>query len=211
LGFIPILLGLIWAPNKQKPDVIISRDGTTIAVRGTDGRLSAVAVRGGMFELARWLEYDGDTRPAKDVAAAQSFRCDALGCVAHVGGHEIAVLAGAAALRDHCGSASVIVARFLAARLCERSGFTQAVRPIIIDQDRSRAGTGHVLNLTAQGVMVETVEEARGDRPWSRSGVAAFSQRPREPPATNVPFAATPIDTGPDADDDSPGARSGFP
>lgn len=212
LGLIPIVLGLLCTPYRLKPDVIVSRDGTTVAVRGAEGRLSAIAVRGGMFELARWLDYDGDTRPAKDVATARAFRCDALGCISRVGPHEIAVLAGAAALRDHCASASVIVARFLATGLCAHA----AKQPILIDAAQSRSGNGHVLTVRGQGFEVLTVEAARRDRPWSRASVQAASRsaRPQStqtPHATDVPFATTPPDPRAEPDDDAPPNRGAFP
>lgn len=211
LGLIPIVLGLLWTPNRLKPDMIVSRDGTTVAVRGPDGRLSAIAVRGGMFELARWLEYDGDTRPAKDVAAAQAFHCDALGCTSHIGTHEIAVLAGAAALRDHCES-SVIVARFLAAGLCAHA----RKQPVLIDAAQSQSGSGHVLTLHGSDIQVLTVEAARGNRPWTRAGVQAASRSTRArsevaPRDTDVPFATTPPDPRAEPDDDAPQSRGGFP
>lgn len=220
LGFLPIAAGLLWTPIRAHPDMIISRDGTTVAVRGADGRLSAVAVRGGMFELARWLEYDGDSRPAKDVAVAKGFTCDALGCVTHAGGHEIAILAGAAALRDHCASAAVMVVRFLLAGGCGGNVERRTPQPLItIDPLASRNGNGHVLYFKPDGIDVRTVEDARGVRPWTRAALVADATRrhrdadldsgvvPRE---TEVPFATTPPD-GAAADDDAGGRRGAFP
>ena len=221
LGFLPIVAGLLWTPSRARPDMIVSRDGTTVAVRGADGRLSAVAVRGGMFELARWLEYDGDSRPAKDVAASQGFVCDALGCVTRSGGHEIAILAGAAALRDHCATASVIVLRFLAPRGCDSARPAGDTKPtmIAIDPAASRAGNGHVLYFGAGGIAVHTVESARGLRPWTRASLLADTALRRQdadldsgrpPPETNVPFATTPPDGDTEPDDDGPRRRGAF-
>lgn len=202
LGVLPIAAGLLNAPNLQRPDVLVSRDGTTVAVRRDDGRLSAVAVRGGLFELSRWLEYDGDKRTAKDVAAAEGFSCDALGCAIRTRGHEIAILSSAAALRDHCATASVIVVRFLAGRACEGSART----PILIDPSAVRSGDGHLLTFTQTGIELRTVAEARGARPWTRSGALADTRAgPARPPReTNVPFATTSPDGPPEPDEDGP-------
>ena len=222
LGFLPIVAGLLWTPSRQRPDMIVSRDGTTVAVRGPDGLLSAVAVRGGMFELARWLEYDGDSRSAKDVAAAKGFTCDALGCVARSNGKDIAILASAAALRDHCADAAVIVMRFLAPAGCKgelHSGAHYA-GPLIIDPLASRNGNGHVLVFTAAGIEVKTVEASRGLRPWTRAALLAdaVSRRRQDdldtgrlPRETNVPFATTPADGVPEPDDDVLPRRGAFP
>jgi competence protein ComEC len=207
LGLLPIAVGLLVTPTLQRPDMLISRDGTTVAVRGGDGRLSAVAVRGGMFELARWLEFDGDIRPAKDVAAAANFTCDAVGCVTRTGAREIAILASAAALRDHCGSASVIVMRFLASRGCQPT--SGSAQPIMIDPQSLRAGDGHMLTFKPDGIAVTRVADARGLRPWTQAGRAADtapSLAERPPRDTNVPFATTPAEPLPDPDDeDRPG------
>jgi competence protein ComEC len=183
-------------------------------VRRDDGRLTAVAVRGGMFELARWLEYDGDKRTAKDVAAAEGFSCDALGCAIRTRGHEIAILSNPAALRDHCATASVIVVRFLATRAC--AGTSQP--PQLIDPASVRNGDGHLLSFTADGIVMRTVADFRGQRPWTRAGILADTTRDdtsrydtRPPRETNVPFATTPPDGPPEPDDDGRSARGVIP
>jgi competence protein ComEC len=200
LGLLPIAAGVLNTPNIQRPDVLVSRDGTTVAVRRDDGRLTAVAVRGGMFELARWLEYDGDKRTAQDVAAADGFLCDALGCAIRARGREVAILSNPAALRDHCATASVIVVRFLAARACEGT----VPPPLLIDPAAVRSGDGHLLSFTASGIAMRTVADFRGARPWTRAGVLADALRDdmRTPRETNVPFATTPADGVAEPDDD---------
>ena len=91
LGVAPIALGLMLAPTGQRPDVLIGRGADLVAVRGADGRLSALAGRGSAFELARWLEHDGDGRPPAEAGKAQAFRCDSQGCTAQVKGVRVAV------------------------------------------------------------------------------------------------------------------------
>ncbi len=218
LGVIPIAAGLLWSPSRVKPDMLVSRDGSTVAVRGADGRLTALAVRGGMFELARWLEYDGDARPAKDVAAAQGFSCDALGCVARVQGREIAVVAAAAALRDHCATASVVVLRFLSPAGCEAARFPAQPPLLVIDPQSNRDGSGHVVYFRREGIAVETAESARGVRPWTRRSLLADVERTRNaadldsgrsPHETNVPFATAPLEPLADADDAPAGTGPG--
>ncbi len=206
LGFLPIAAGLLIAPNLIRPDVLVSRDGTTLAVRRDDGRLSAVAVRGGLFELARWLEYDGDSRSAKDVAASDGFSCDPLGCAIRTQGREIAILASAAALRDHCATAAVIVVRFLAGRACDGS----PQQPLIIDPAAVRASDGHQLTFTTHGINIRTVAASRGTRPWTRAGVLAdaLGEPARPPRETNVPFATTPLRWPAEAEDEAEPPRN---
>ena len=91
LGVVPIALGLMLAPTGSRPDVLIGRGAELVAVRGADGKLSALAGRGSTFELARWLEHDGDGRPPAEVGKGTAFRCDSQGCTALVKGVRLAV------------------------------------------------------------------------------------------------------------------------
>ena len=77
LGVVPIVAGLMLAPAGRRPDVLIGRGAGLVAVRTATGELSALAGRGSSFELARWLEHDGDGRPQAEVAKASAFHCDA--------------------------------------------------------------------------------------------------------------------------------------
>ena len=93
LGVAPIALGVMLAPTGSRPDVLIGRGAGLVAVRGDDGKLSALAGRGSTFELSRWLEHDGDGRPAAEVGKGTAFRCDGQGCIAQVKGVRLAVAA----------------------------------------------------------------------------------------------------------------------
>lgn len=162
LGAAPIALGLMLAPTSQRFDVLIGRGADLIAVRGADGRLSALAGRGSTFELARWLEHDGDGRPPAEAGKAQAFRCDSQGCTAVVKGLPIAVAESAAALRDDCGSASILILKFPKANGCRPSG-------PVIDVDDVSARGAHALTVADGRIRLETVADTRGDRPWARS------------------------------------------
>jgi competence protein ComEC len=172
LGLAPIVLGLVLAPTGRRPDVLIGRGGSTVAVRDDAGRLSALAGRGSSFELARWLEHDGDARPQAQVAQAAAFRCDHQGCTARVKGLLLAVARSPAALRDDCTAASVVVLRFPRPRACAPQG-------VLIDADMLARDGAHALHVEAGRVRIETVAAARGNRPWApRSGHIA----PAAPP-----------------------------
>jgi competence protein ComEC len=169
LGMVPIALGLMLAPTGQRPDVLIGRGAGLLAVRGADGRLSALAGRGSGFELARWLEHDGDARPPAEAAKASAFRCDRQGCIAHVKGLRLAVARSGAALRDDCSLATIVVLALPRPRRCAPAGPA-------IDLDDVKARGAHALIIRDGKVRIETVADARGDRPW------ASSTRATEPP-----------------------------
>jgi competence protein ComEC len=159
LGLIPMLIGLALAPMITRPDILIRRDMGLVAVRGADGELSALAARGSTFELARWLEHDGSTRPPAEAAKAQAFRCDAAGCTAQVKGLLVAVATTPEALRDDCAAAAILVLKFARTERCPRPG-------VVIDAEDVRVRGTHVLYLEPGGVRVETLADTRGARPW---------------------------------------------
>jgi competence protein ComEC len=159
LGIAPIVAGLVLAPTGRRPDVLVGRDAGLVAVRAADGRLSALAGRGSSFELARWLEHDGDSRPPAEAAKAQAFRCDAHGCTARVKGALVAVANSPAALRDDCAAAAILVLKFARPRGCSAG--------VTIDVEDVRRRGAHGLTVEPTGVRVETVAGNRGDRPWA--------------------------------------------
>ncbi len=198
LGIIPVALGLLFAPGQLRPDILVGRDGTTVAVRDKGGRLSALASRGSSFELARWLEADGDRRTASDAAAAMAFRCDPLGCVGESGGRRVVIAANAAAFRDDCATAGVIILKVRRTRGCGVGGAT-----VLIDPASLEAEGAHAVYLTGATPVVATVRATRGDRPWSRrierprsaprdgdservAGFAGLERRFREPPRPEI-------------------------
>jgi competence protein ComEC len=165
LGAAPIALGLMLAPMGQRFDVLIGRGADLVAVRGADGRLSALAGRGSSFELARWLEHDGDGRPPAEAGKAQAFRCDRQGCMALVKGFRIAVAESAAALRDDCGVVSILILKFPKPSGCRSQG-------PVIDVDDIEARGAHALTIEDGRIRVATVADTRGDRPWSARSAA---------------------------------------
>lgn len=160
LGLAPVALGLALAPLRQAPDILVGRDGTLVAVREGKAGLSALTGRGGMFELGRWLEHDGDGRTPEMVAEAKAFRCDASGCIAEVAGRVVAVARHAAALRDDCAIASVRVLAIPEARTCPAGGLT-------LSQERLRALGAHAVFFDGASITVQTVADTRGKRPWT--------------------------------------------
>jgi competence protein ComEC len=161
LGVVPVVLGIMLAPAGQRPDMLIGRGAELVAVRGADGNLAALASSGSAFELARWLEHDGDGRKAADVGKGSVFRCDRLGCTATVRGTRVAIASSPAALRDDCSAAAIVVLKFARARGCNPSG-------ALIDADDITAHGAHALYIDAGRVRVETVANYRGDRPWAQ-------------------------------------------
>ncbi len=108
-GLALILSGLLIAPWQVRPDVLVGRKGQTVAVRGWDGKLRALKMMGDDYQLARWLEHDGDRRPVDAAKSRQAFACDASGCVAHVKGAVVAVSTHVRSLREDCARSQILI------------------------------------------------------------------------------------------------------
>ena len=172
LGLPVIALGLALTPTLERPDILIGRDGKLVAARASGSSLSALPAPRALYELARWLEADGDARPAKTVALAQGFRCDAASCTAILKGQRLAVTHHASALPDDCVRASILV--------LDRPRPKGCTRPfIVIDPNAIRQSGAHAVVISSRGLLrVETVAGVRGDRPWSRPALASSAALP---------------------------------
>ncbi len=91
----------------RRPDILAGLE--RIARCSSRSRRSARGhIRGrATFELARWLEHDGDSREPKDVLnKRQAFRCDGIGCVAKAAGDTTSSVARhGSAFADDCAAA----------------------------------------------------------------------------------------------------------
>jgi competence protein ComEC len=159
-GLVLIAAGLALAPLHRLPDVLIGRDGKLVAVRGADGRLVAIDEGRSDYELSRWLEHDGDARAPKQ-AREERVRCDGVGCRAHVKGLAIGVARHPAAFRDDCRAAAIVVSGIVSPKSCD-------AQKAVVDFFAARRQGTHALYVGEDGsVRVDTVQGARGQRPWS--------------------------------------------
>ncbi len=161
LGLPVLALGVALAPYHARPDVLVGRDGSLVAVRQATGALAAVAGRDGTYELRRWLEHDGDARAPGVVAKTQAFRCDRMGCMMEVRGKVVAVSRHPASLRDDCARAQILVT--------DRPRPSNCRGPeVVIDYPALRDGGTHAIYIAADGgLRIETVGQRRGRRPWT--------------------------------------------
>ena len=167
LGLVAIGGGVLAAGGGARPDILAGRMGELVAVRGADGLLAAAGQRTGRFELTRWLEHDGDARPARDAQRSRTFRCDGAGCVAVTKGLRVAVQRHPAAVAEDCVKSDILIG------LARRPNDCTAPLAVIDRWTLRREGT-HAFYLeagadTGKGriVRVETVARYRGQRPWT--------------------------------------------
>ena len=191
-GLAFIAAGLGFAPLRERPDILIGRDGSLVAVRAAAGTLSSMPAKGGTFELTRWLEHEADARPAREVAAADAFRCDSTGCTTTVRGMTLAVATHPAAAADDCVRAQILVLTFPRPTGCS------TVRGPVIDFFAARAAGTITLFIDGDNVRMSTVAQARGDRPWARSRDVRRSplRRAGDPAGSRLRAFAAPFDLG---------------
>ena len=202
IGGALVACGVLWVPWLRLPDILVADGGRMVAVRDSQGQLSAMPGQKAKFEVERWLEYDGDGRTAAEAAKGGAFTCDTVGCVARVKSMRIAVAQHPAAVMDDCTLADILVISDPRPTDCATP------RAIIDVFDVWRNGT-HALFIETGGgeapwVRIETVAAGRGERPWS---VLPLTNAPRQPRLPKPVIRAAKDNTPPHAGDTN-GVRS---
>jgi competence protein ComEC len=178
LGLAAIGGGVLIAGGTVHPDVLAGRGGELVAVRGADGRLAATGAGRGGFELARWLQHDGDGRPAREVLKARAFQCDGAGCTATTQGLRIAVARHPSAIAEDCMRSEIVVTMPRPPPDC-------TAPLVVIDRRALRREGTHAIYLApvddgvARIARVETVAGLRGDRPWAARPARTETARSR--------------------------------
>jgi competence protein ComEC len=164
LGLGGILFGLMGMLTVESPDLLVDGSGRLLAAAATDGGLLISSKSVGRSPREAWLRRVGSEAPTgywpKQGASADGrLRCDALGCVYRASNHVVAVASRGEALLDDCRFADVVVS------LVPVRGACASAHTLIDRFDLWREGA-HAVWLTGDEVRVESVADARGDRPW---------------------------------------------
>jgi competence protein ComEC len=161
LGLAIAALGIALAPEVERPDVLIERDGGTAALRSEEGSLVFPPATAAGYSVDNWLLADGDARNAAAAADGSAFRCDTLGCIGTVKGKTVALIRHPGALEEDCRIADIVIAPFTVGKKC------RAAR-VIVDRRVLKAYGAHALFIEGLSIRTETVASARGNRPWTR-------------------------------------------
>jgi competence protein ComEC len=105
------------------------------------------------------MEADGDERPVKAARGSKTFQCDAASCIAIVKGKLVSHLQHPSALLEDCRRAAVLIATFPLPERCAQA-------EVVIDRADLKQHGAHTLRVGSGGIVVRTVGEDRGDRPW---------------------------------------------
>ena len=152
-------VAVVWALAAQQPDVLISGDGRSVAVRGRDGQLHLMQSGRDVFLVKEWLAADADARVPADATLARGVSCDDQGCVAALAdGALVTHATSAEALGDDCDRAALVISARHAPQDCAAA---------VIDRDRLRRQGALALRRKADGFDVEAVKPRGFDRPWA--------------------------------------------
>lgn len=161
LGLGAIATGIVVALLTQPPDLLVGRDGTTVAFRTRDGRLVFPVFPKDKFAAQAWLKRDGDERLPQDAIATRrdGVNCDGWGCTARAANGSLTVLTlRAEGLKEDCAAAAVLVSAVSAHGRC--------TGPHLLI-DRSDVLRNGAYAVWPDGSL-RTVQSERGDRPWSQ-------------------------------------------
>jgi competence protein ComEC len=104
------IIASVWAILTPRPDVLISADGQTAAVRAATGQLTLLHTGRDTFAVKEWLAADADARDTKDASLANGMRCDQIGCAAALKNGRLVTMALATeAFAEDCARAAVVI------------------------------------------------------------------------------------------------------
>lgn len=171
-GAVPVAAGLMLPLTLPQPQAVLSETGRLIALSDTTGALRYSNTRRERFAADMWREQTG--RPAagswSDWLGAPGpsppLACGPVGCVYAANGRTLAISRDPRSLPEDCRRADIVIATVglppaLATGACRTR--------LVIDPPRRIVEGTHALYLTEDGVRAVTVQQARGDRPWTRS------------------------------------------
>ncbi len=158
-GALVLAASIVWALAVRQPDILISGDGHTIAVRGKDAKLHLVHSTKDAFVQKEWLAADADARATGDASLADGVSCDDAGCVVEMAaGGLVAQSLRSDALADDCERAELVVTSRQPPKDCAAA---------VIDPARLQRQGALALWRKADGFAVDAARPKGLDRPWS--------------------------------------------
>jgi competence protein ComEC len=193
LGGVPLMLvAAAWALTTPRPDLLVSADGESVALRGANGRLAVLHVGRDAFAVEDWLVADGDTRDAHDKSLRQGIGCDPSGCIGTLGdGAIVAYAVEPEAFEDDCARAAVILA--------VHDDPPPDCTATVIKRETWYDRGALALRRDGAGFVIESARPQNYDRPWAPAWHARSAQF--SDPATSAERNAAPRDATPAQDD----------
>ncbi len=176
LGFVPLMIGALWAMFLSPPDLLITEDGRHVAIRGDDGRMSILRPRAGDY-VRSTLADRGGTAELDDIDAMQEADCSADSCIVETtrAGRVWRVLATRTKEKlpwvdftAACAAADIVISDRMLPRGCSPRWFRA---------DRHTLAQTGGLAITFESGAVVKVRQPGDEHPWH----AETSSRPLQP------------------------------
>ena len=161
-GLVIAAFGVAAASDRPRPDILIEREGKTLAVRTAEGLLAVPAFARTNYSIEKWLLADGDDEAETVTSRNKAYACDAQACLAEIENKSVAFLRDPSAIWEECRRSDIVVAPFPIYRKCPKAR-------VVIDLKSLKAEGAHALFLGGQSIGIDTVARRRGHRPWVRT------------------------------------------
>jgi len=171
LGTIGIAAGLASLFLLRQPDILIDGKGRLFALFPKDGRIILSSRNSARFSRDIWLRRAGATKAdsqlirgrrlskGRQPASVTNPMCDRLGCIWRIKGQTVALITDAQAVAEDCRRADIVVSMEPVPWKCP------SAHTVVDWFDLWRHGS-HAIWLTTSGAKVQSVNGARGNRPW---------------------------------------------
>jgi competence protein ComEC len=191
-GAVLLAVATLWALRSPQPDVLISPDGASFAVRSAAGRLAILKNGSDNFAVAQWLAADADARAGRDPALGQGLACDEAGCIGRLpDGTLVAIVRSIQAFEEDCRRAALVVSAREAPPGCGAR---------VIDRKQRQRNGALALRRVGKTWELTAARPDGHDRPWARAAAP-----PNEAPAAAPSTRPAPRDATPNMEDLEPG------
>jgi len=196
----PLLASLaMWVDWRAPvPSLLVDSQGRTVAVRGSDGRLSLMGDKSSgvaeRFAVQQWLSADGERARfgAKNLTTAAA--CDNMGCTLQtIDGAYVVLSRSRSSLEDDCRHATLLVTTFAPPHGC-------AAQTIYVDARRQIGGISAFAKPEGGWDIIQARPEL-GTRPWHPTPSAAAEVSKSGPSAGASRSTASPPRVTPGPDD----------
>ncbi|HEY5278861.1 MAG TPA: ComEC/Rec2 family competence protein [Pseudolabrys sp.] len=158
-GAVLAVIACVWAVMTPRPDVLISADGETAAIRGVDGRLAVLHSGRDSFAVKEWLAADADPRTPKDKTLQSGAHCDTVGCIgALMDGRLASMVLSIEAFDEDCARAAIVVSPRAAQGPC---------KAMLVDRPVWQERGAITLRWVGDHFEAAAARPPGSDRPWA--------------------------------------------
>jgi competence protein ComEC len=181
-GAVLLAIVSVIALRTPRPDVLISPDGASFALRTRSGHLAMLKTGSDTFAIQQWLAADADARDPKDKSLGDGVACDDAGCTGRLAdGSIVAIARTVEAFAEDCRHAAIVLSAREAPPGC---------RAVLVDRKVWQRGGAIALRRAGGAWEIVRARPPGYDRPWAPASQVAEEPATRNPPTR--PRDATP-------------------